>query len=65
LLKDNKLLIENINLLRLDFSYIKNRNQFNIDTIVILPEYLIVPTKQCRYVIIVFYTDIIPAIELI
>jgi len=36
--KDKKLLIENIDSLRL--SYVKSRKLFNIEAIVILPEYL-------------------------
>lgn len=38
--KNNQLLLEHINSLRLAFSYVKERRSFKIDAIVILPEHL-------------------------
>ena len=38
--QDNRLLVENINLLRTAFYYVKKRKPFHINAIVILPEHL-------------------------
>jgi putative transposase len=51
--QNNRLLTDNIDLLRSAFAYVKKRKPFNIDAIVILPEHLhciwTLPSEDCDF----------------